>query len=148
MDFSKLLENKPLLYGIIGGVVLVLAIIIIAISVAASNGGGGEGKTDLGGEPLKANVDLLTTDNVGKALEIQALLAKQGITVERQLDGTKSKLVLNKNNCSTLTKNVQLLIEIMQLLQLFKVVWLTKMLGLKFLIKVILLLQKKIKELG
>ena len=103
MDFSKLLENKPLLYGIIGGVVLVLAIIIIAISVAASNGGG-EGKTDLGGEPLKANVDLLTTDNVGKALEIQALLAKQGITVERQLDGTKSKLVLNKNNCSTLTK--------------------------------------------
>lgn len=104
MDFSKLLENKPLLYGIIGGVVLVLAIIIIAISVAASNGGGGEGKTDLGGEPLKANVDLLTTDNVGKALEIQALLAKQGITVERQLDGTKSKLVLNKNNCSTLTK--------------------------------------------
>ena len=104
MDFSKLLENKPLLYGAIGGVVLVLAIIIIAISVAASNGGGGEGKTDLGGEPLKANVDLLTTDNVGKALEIQALLAKQGITVERQLDGTKSKLVLNKNNCSTLTK--------------------------------------------
>ena len=104
MDFSKLLENKPLLYGIIGGVVLVLAIIIIAISVAASNSGGGEGKTDLGGEPLKANVDLLTTDNVGKALEIQALLAKQGITVERQLDGTKSKLVLNKNNCSTLTK--------------------------------------------
>lgn len=104
MDFSKLLENKPLLYGAIGAVVLVLAIIIIAISVAASNGGGGEGKTDLGGEPLKANVDLLTTDNVGKALEIQALLAKQGITVERQLDGTKSKLVLNKNNCSTLTK--------------------------------------------
>ena len=103
MDFSKLLENKPLLYGIIGGVVLVLAVIIIGISIATSNGGG-EGKTDLGGEPLKANVDLLTTDNVGKALEIQALLAKQGITVERQLDGTKSKLVLNKNNCSTLTK--------------------------------------------
>ena len=103
MDFSKLLENKPLLYGIIGGVVLVLAIIIIGISIAASNGGG-EGKTGLGGEPLKANVDLLTTDNVGKALEIQALLAKQGITVERQLDGTKSKLVLNKANCSTLTK--------------------------------------------
>ncbi len=104
MDFSKILENKPLLYGIIGGVVLVLAIIIIAIAVAAGNGGGENNKTDLGGEPLKANVDLLTTDNVGKALEIQALLAKQGITVERQLDGTKSKLVLNKANCSTLTK--------------------------------------------
>ena len=102
MDFSKLTENKPLLYGIIGGVVLVVVILIIGISIAANNGG--DKSKDVGGEPLKANVDLLTTDNIGKALEIQALLAKQGITVERQLDGTKSKLVLNKNNCSTLTK--------------------------------------------
>lgn len=102
MDFSKLTENKPLLYGIIGGVVIVLAVIVIGISIAASNGG--DNKNNVGGEPLKANVDLLTTDNLGKALEIQALLAKQGITVDRELDGTKSKLVLNKQNCSTLTK--------------------------------------------
>lgn len=102
MDFSKILENKPLLYGLIGVGVLVLAIIIISISIAANNGG--KNNNVVGAEPLKANVDLLTTDNIGKALEIQALLAKQGITVERQLDGTKSKLVLNKNNCSTLTK--------------------------------------------
>lgn len=102
MDFSKLTENKPLLYGIIGGTVLLLAVIIIGISIAASNGN--NDRNVVGGEPLKANVDLLTTDNIGKALEIQALLAKQGITVERELDGTKSKLVLNKNNCSTLTK--------------------------------------------
>ncbi len=103
MDFSKLTENKPLLYGIIGGVVIVLAVIIIGVSIAVSNGGG-DNKNNVGGEPLKANVDLLTTDNLGKALEIQALLAKQGITVDRILDGTKSKLVLNKANCSTLTK--------------------------------------------
>ncbi len=102
MDFSKILENKPLLYGLIGVGVLVLAIIIISISIAANNGS--KNNNVVGAEPLKANVDLLTTDNIGKALEIQALLAKQGITVERQLDGTKSKLVLNKNNCSTLTK--------------------------------------------
>lgn len=102
MDFSKLLENKPLLYGIIGGVVLVLAIIIIGVSIAANNGNNSQ--NNVGGEPLKTNVDLLTTDNIGKALEIQALLAKQGITVERQMDGTKSKLVLNAKNCSTLTK--------------------------------------------
>lgn len=102
MDFSKLTENKPLLYGIIGGAVLLLAVIIIGISIAANNGNGD--RNVVGGEPLKSNVDLLTTDNIGKALEIQALLAKQGITVERELDGTKSKLVLNKNNCSTLTK--------------------------------------------
>lgn len=101
MDFNSILENKPLLYGIIGGVVLVIAIVIISIAVTVN---GGNKEQDLGGEPLKTNVDLLTTDNLGKALEIQALLAKQGITVERQLDGTKSKLTLNAKNCSTLTK--------------------------------------------
>ena len=105
MDFSKILENKPLLYGIIAGVVLLIVVVIIG-AVVASNGGGGKDNNAqvVGGEPLTANVNLLTTDNLGKALEIQALLAKQGITAERQLDGTKSMLVLNKNNCSTLTK--------------------------------------------
>jgi len=101
MDFSKILENKPLLYGIIGGVVIVLALIII---IAVTAGGGDKDRNVVGSEPLKTNVDLLTTDNLGKALEIQAMLAKQGITVERELDGTKSKLVLNAKNCSTLTK--------------------------------------------
>ncbi len=104
MDFSKILENKPLLYGVIGGVVLIIAVVIISIAIAANNGGGNNQQQDLGGEPLKSNVDLLTTDNLGKALEIQALLAKQGITAERSLDGTKSKLYLNKSNCSTLSK--------------------------------------------
>lgn len=102
MDFSKILENKPLLYGIIGGVVLFLVIIIVIVALTA--GGGDKERNVVGGEPLKSNVDLLTTDNLGKALEIQAMLAKQGITVERELDGTKSKLVLNAKNCSTLTK--------------------------------------------
>ena len=105
MDFSKILENKPLLYGIIGGVALIIVLVIVGTIFAANSGGGGDNNANVvGSEPLTANVDLLTTDNLGKALEIQALLAKQGITVERQLDGTKSKLVLNKNNCSTLTK--------------------------------------------
>ena len=103
MDFSKITENKPLLYGIIGGVALILVVVILSIAIAAS-GGGDKKAQDLGGEPLAANVDLVTTDNVGKALEIQALLAKQGITVERQPDGTKSKLVLNAKKCSTITK--------------------------------------------
>ena len=105
MDFSKILENKPLLFGIAGGAAVIVILIVIIIVLAV--GGGGNNKssgTPVGGEPLTANVDLLTTDNVGKALEIQALLAKQGITVERQLDGTKSKLTLNAKNCSTLTK--------------------------------------------
>ncbi|MBQ8460121.1 hypothetical protein IJ541_08490 [bacterium] len=104
MDFSKILENKPLLYGIIGGVVLILVLVILGAVIASNGNKGDNSKPVVGAEPLNSNVDLLTTDNVGKALEIQALLARQGITAERQLDGTKSKLVLNKNNCSTLSK--------------------------------------------
>ena len=104
MDFSKITENKPLLYGIIGGVALILVVIVLIVVLASAGGGGDNKAVDLGGEPLSSNVDLLTTDNLGKALEIQALLAKQGITVERTLDGTKSKLVLNAKKCSTITK--------------------------------------------
>ena len=101
MDFSKITENKPLLFGIIGGVVLILVIVIMSAAI----GSGGKDKIEnIGAEPLKSNVDLLTTDNLGKALEIQALLAKQGIVVGRAPDGTKSKLYLDAKNCSSLTK--------------------------------------------
>lgn len=107
MDFNKILENKPLLYGIIGGVVGLVLLIIIIVAIAANSGGGKSADNNakvVGDTKLQSNVDLLTTDNLGKAIEIQALLARQGITVERQLDGTKSKLILNAKNCSTLTK--------------------------------------------
>ncbi len=103
MDFSKLTENKPLLFGIIGAVVLVIAIILMATIIGASSGNNKSGAKTVGSDPLKSNVELLTTDNIGKALEIQAMLAKQGIVAERQLDGTKSKLVLNAKNCSNMT---------------------------------------------
>lgn len=102
MDFSKITENKPLFYGLIGGAVLIIAVILMFIIIGASSGNNNGAKT-VGSEPLKSNVELLTTDNIGKALEIQAMLAKQGIVAERQLDGTKSKLILNSKNCSNLT---------------------------------------------
>ena len=99
MDFSKILENKPLLYGIIGGVILLLALFITIGIVSSSNKS--SGGTEVTGEPLKENVDLLTTDNAGKAIEIQALLAKYDIAVSRRLDGTKSILYLKKGDCKT-----------------------------------------------
>ena len=99
MDFKEILENKPLLYGIIGGVVLFLALIVMISIIGASkkpaNG------TEITGQPLQADVDLLTTDNAGKAIEIQALLAKYDIVVSRRLDGTKSILYLKKGDCKT-----------------------------------------------
>ena len=100
MDVNEILENKPLLYGIIGGAVLIVAIIII-IGVAAGSNKSSGGGTVITGEPLKEDVNLLTTDNMGKAIEIQALLAKYDIAVSRKLDGTKSILYLKKGDCKT-----------------------------------------------
>lgn len=118
MDFKELLENKPLLYGIIGAVVLFLALIVI-VSIIGGSKKSANG-TEITGEPLKENVDLLTTDNAGKAIEIQALLAKYDIVVSRRLDGTKSILYLKKGDCKTgrkacyTTDRDQALIQIVQ----------------------------------
>ncbi len=101
MDFQKLLENKPLLYAIIGGIVLVLALFIVIGIVAANSGSNDKGGKTVTEEPLKEDVDLLTTDNLGKAIEIQALLARYNIAVSRALDGTKSRLYLKKGDCTT-----------------------------------------------
>ncbi len=118
MDFKEILENKPLLYGIIGGVVLLLAL-IISISIIGGSKKPANG-TEITGQPLQADVDLLTTDNAGKAIEIQALLAKYDIVVSRRLDGTKSILYLKKGDCKTgrkacyTTDRDQALIQIVQ----------------------------------
>jgi len=94
MDFQKLLENKPLLYGIIAAVVVVLAISTL-VSVVSSHKGP-SGKSTENEKIIKEDLDLLTTDNLGKAIEIQALLARSGINADRRLDGTKSTLYLKE----------------------------------------------------
>ncbi|MCM1010765.1 MAG: hypothetical protein NC390_07820 [Fusobacterium sp.] len=102
MEFlQKLQENKPLFFALVGGCVLVVLLaIIVPITV---NAGGGNKKADVevSSEPIKEDVDLLTTDNLGKALEIQALLAKQDIAASRAVDGTKSRIFLKKGDCTT-----------------------------------------------
>lgn len=94
MDFNKILANKPLLYGIIGAVVLVLtlALTIGVVSSANSNSGGAKPVEE---KVIKEDLDLLTTDNLGKAIEIQALLAREGINAKRKIDGTKSTIYLD-----------------------------------------------------
>ena len=99
MDFKKLLENKVLLAAVAGGIVLLLVIFIICGAIAA-NSGSKSGEIDVSNEPLKEDVDLLTTDNLGKALEIQALLARNNIVAARAVDGTKSVLRLKKGDCT------------------------------------------------
>jgi len=94
MDFKAILENKPLLYGIIAAVVVVLTISIVVGIVSSNHGESGKGIVNekIINEPL----DLLTTDNIGKAIEIQALLAREGIEAQRKIDGTKSTIFLKK----------------------------------------------------
>ena len=94
MDFQKILENKPLLYGLIGGLVVVLAL-FITIGVVVSSNNSGAPKT-VKEKVIDKPLDLVTTDNLGKAIEIQALLAREGITVDRRMDGQKSVLYLQK----------------------------------------------------
>ncbi|MFI3299886.1 MAG: flagellar M-ring protein FliF C-terminal domain-containing protein [Candidatus Gastranaerophilales bacterium] len=100
MDFQKLLENKALLFGVAGGIFIILGVFISVGIIANSNRDSGSGHT-VTEEPLKESVDLITTDNFGKAIEIQALLAKYNIAVSRRVDGTKSTLYLKKGDCTT-----------------------------------------------
>lgn len=99
MDFQKILENKPLLYGIIAGIVLLMAVFLTIGSIAATKGGA-KAQT-VSEEPIKEDVDLVTTDNPGKAIEIQALLARNDVAASRRLDGTKSTIYLKKGDCTT-----------------------------------------------
>lgn len=101
MEFlQKLQENKALFGALIAGIVIIVA---LAVIVPIATAGNKNGKTDVevSHEPIKEDVDLLTTDNLGKALEIQALLAKQDIAASRAVDGTKSRIYLKKGDCTT-----------------------------------------------
>lgn len=92
IDFKKIMENKPLFYGIIAGVVILLLLFIIVGVVASSNNNSKAGVVKE--KIIKEPYDLFTTDKIGQALEVQALLARQGIKAQRRVDGTKSTLFL------------------------------------------------------
>lgn len=89
MDFKKLLENKTILYSTIAGVVVVFALILTLALVGASNSASTPKE-----KVIKEPLDLFTTDNIGKVIEVQALLAREGITVYRKMDGSKSTLYI------------------------------------------------------
>ncbi len=95
-DFKALLENKVVLYSVIGVVAAVLLLsIILGISASVSNNKG-EGKNKPAAQKLDRPVELFTSDKIGQVLEVQALLARQGIRAKRTSDGgSKSTLVLD-----------------------------------------------------
>ncbi len=109
MDFKQLLENKVVLYSIIGVVVLVLTIGIMAVVMSAGGKSEAEKAKLVDEKPINEDLVLLTTDNLGKAIEIQALLAKSGIQASRALDGTKSSIILKAKTYNQAQRDTALL---------------------------------------
>ena len=92
MNIQELLKNKTILFSIIGGVVLLLIIIILA--VALSGGSKGSTKGEKVDKVQKEQFNIVTTDNQGKAIEIQTLLARNGIAAKRSMEGSKTTVYL------------------------------------------------------
>ena len=100
MDFQKILENKPLLYGIIGGLVIFIALVMtIGIVVNKNKTSNGAARV-VSEKVIKERLDLLTTNTLGKAIEIQALLAREGIVASRELSGQNSTIFLKEYTAS------------------------------------------------
>lgn len=107
---KELFQNKVVLYAIIGVVALVLILSIVFISVGASKGSAPVNK------PVevvqKEDFSLITTDNVGKAIEIQTLLARNGINSKRTADGSKSTVFLEKGKYTNTDRDAALLLVV------------------------------------
>lgn len=86
-QLQQLLQNRRLL-AIIG---IALAILVVVVLVIAMSGGE---KQDSGARKLNENEkNLATVENIGKAIEIQALLAREKISLIREdVEGGKAKL--------------------------------------------------------
>ncbi len=94
MNFQELIKDKRVQIGLIAGLVVVM---LLGVVIVASNKKDAKELSRIKQErPLKEDIMLLSTDNIGKAIEIQALLAREGITASRQADGSKSAIVLRK----------------------------------------------------
>ena len=100
-DLKKLTENKPFLYAIVVAIVVVLVMFIIMISVMVSVGSKGnqaqENQIKQAEKVIKNDpVTLFTTENTGKALEVQALLAREQIVATKVDNGSKVSIVLKE----------------------------------------------------
>ena len=106
MNIKELFQDKRVLYGAIGGVSLLL-IVIIVIAIMA-----GKGSSD-SLKPVevvqKEDFSIITTENAGKAIEIQTLLARNGIKSKRSAEGSKTTVFLAKNEYTNTDRDAALL---------------------------------------
>ena len=103
-DLKQLTENKPLLYTIIccgvtmAVVVVLMLFVLVNVNSSNSSANGNVDKKIKTSEKIIKNdpVTLFTTDNPGKALEVQALLAREQIVATKVPDGSKQSIVLKE----------------------------------------------------
>ena len=90
---QELLKNKTVMYAAIGVVaVLLLLIIGMVIYFGTKPKDNAQTYEKVINEPFV----LFTTDNPGKAIEVQALLARENIVATRKAEGSKTTLSLEK----------------------------------------------------
>lgn len=108
MNIKELMQNKVVLYSVIGGVLLLVFLIILAVAVSS-----GGGKTATKGQVVekvqKEQFDIVTTDNTGKAIEIQTLLARSGIAAKRSQEGSKTTVFLEAGKYTNTDRDAALL---------------------------------------
>ncbi len=97
-QLQALLQNRNVLIGAGAGVLLIIVLIVVMMM----NGGGEKKKEDPGAKPLLPTQLKLAGDiSAGKALEIQAILARQGIRLDTE-PGTGGKVSLLFDKDATL----------------------------------------------
>ena len=99
-DLKQITENKPLFYTIIicgAAVAIMFVMMVIALTVNSGGAVSQDGKIKAAEQVIKNDpVTLFTTDNTGKALEVQALLAREQITATKVENGSKVSIVLKE----------------------------------------------------
>ncbi len=93
---QELLKNKTVLYSAIGVAVLVIVLLVVGIAMVSKP----KNKTSTYEKVIEKPFILFTTDNAGKAIEVQALLARENITATRSAEGSKTTLSLEKYTAS------------------------------------------------
>lgn len=93
MNIKELLQNKTILYSVIGGAAALVLIIVVSVIIAVSSK-----SSSVPGEPVekiqKEPFVIITTDSPGKALEIQTLLARSKIETKSSSTGSKTTVFL------------------------------------------------------
>ncbi len=101
-DLKQITENKPLLYTIVScaamfALVVVLMLFVLgSVNSTSAKSGANVDKQIKSSEKIIKNdpVTLFTTDNAGKALEVQALLAREQIVASKVETGSKQAIIL------------------------------------------------------